>query len=155
MGGYVALFVAATRPGLLGPVTTLATKLAWTPESAGKEATQLDPDAIRLKVPRFAALLESRHGSAGWQPLCVATAGMMRDLGAHPVLDAAALGRISTPVKLMVGDRDPIVSIEETVAAYRALDQGQLAVLPGLGHPFERVPTPLLVREILSAPIAL
>jgi pimeloyl-ACP methyl ester carboxylesterase len=96
MGGYVALFVAATRPGLLGPVTTFATKLAWTPESAAKEATQLDPEAIRLKVPSSHSVGVEAWVS-GWQPLCVATAGMMRDLGAHPVLDTAALGRISAP----------------------------------------------------------
>jgi pimeloyl-ACP methyl ester carboxylesterase len=151
MGGYVALVVAATSPGLLGPVTTFATKLAWTPEAAGKESAQLDPETIHAKVPKFAALLESRHGSSGWRPLCVSTAALMRDLGAHPLLDATALARISTPVKLMVGDRDPVVTIDETVAAYRALANGQLAVLPGLGHPLERVPTQVLLREILSA----
>lgn len=151
MGGYVALVAAATRPGLLGPVTTFATKFDWTPEAAAKEAAQLDPETIGRKVPKFAALLESRHGPSGWGPLCVSTAALMRDLGAHPLLDAAALARISTPVKLMVGDRDPIVTIEETVAAYRALADGQLAVLPGLGHPLERAPTPVLLREMLPA----
>lgn len=151
MGGYVALFVASTRPGLLGPVTTLATKFDWTPESAAKETIQLDPDTIRRKVPKFAALLEARHGSNGWEPLCVSTAALMRGLGAHSLLDDGALGRITSPVKLMVGDRDPVVSIEETIAVYRALANGQLAVLPGVGHPLERVPTALLVREILSA----
>src|SRR5512134_553147 len=40
MGGYVALLLTATRPGLLGPVTTFATKFDWTAESAAREALQ-------------------------------------------------------------------------------------------------------------------
>lgn len=149
MGGYVALLVASTRPGLLGPITTFATKFDWTPESAAELTMQLDPDTIRRKAPAFAALLEARHGSAGWEPLVESTAALMRELGAHPVLDDAALGRISSPLKLMVGDRDSVASIEETVRAYRALPTGQLAVLPGVGHPLERVPAAVLMREML------
>ncbi len=149
MGGYVALLVASRRPGLLGPITTFATKFDWTPESAAKETMQLDPDTIRRKVPKFAALLEARHGNDGWAALCVATAALMQDLGAHPLLDKNALGRVAGPVKVMVGDRDPVVSIEETVAVYRALAQGQLMVLPGVGHPLERAPIDVLARELL------
>ena len=148
MGGYVALVAAAGYPGLLGSVTTLATKLAWTPETAAREVAQLDPDRMAAKVPTFAATLEWRHRGAGWRELCAALAGMLRDLGDHPPVDATLLASTTIPVKLMVGDRDATVSIEETVAAFRALPNGQLAVLPGIAHPLERVPVDLLLREM-------
>ena len=38
-----------------------------------------------------------------------------------------------------MGDRDTMVSIEETLDAYRALPAGELEVLPATPHPMERV----------------
>jgi pimeloyl-ACP methyl ester carboxylesterase len=61
MGGYVALYLAATSSARIARVATLATKLAWTPEVAARESAMLDPVVIRTKVPRFAAALEARH----------------------------------------------------------------------------------------------
>src|SRR5512139_749740 len=141
MGGYVALLIAATRPGILGRVTTLATKVAWSPEIASREAAQLDPEAIGARLPRFAATLDARHTGAGWRALCTALAGLLRRLGDAPLLDHDVLSRITIPVKLMVGDRDTMVTIEETVTAWRAVPGANLAVLPGVQHPLERVPS--------------
>src|SRR5262245_1434341 len=61
MGGYVALYLAATAPTRVRRVATLATKLAWTPEVAARESSLLDAATIRAKVPKFAAALEQRH----------------------------------------------------------------------------------------------
>jgi pimeloyl-ACP methyl ester carboxylesterase len=44
------------------------------------------------------------------------------------------LGRITAPTLILVGDRDHFCTVEEGVTAYRALNQGELAVLPGTGH---------------------
>lgn len=41
---------------------------------------------------------------------------------------------ITAPTLILVGDRDAYCSIEEGVAAYRQLQNGELAVVPGLGH---------------------
>jgi pimeloyl-ACP methyl ester carboxylesterase len=149
MGGYVALVIAATRPGLLGQVTTLATRFAWSPDVTAREMAQLDPDVIAAKVPRFATTLEARHVAAGWRQLCAATARLLQELGDAPLLNDAVFSRITIPVKVMVGDRDAMVSIEETVGAFRAIPAAQLAVLPGVPHPLERVPVPMIVRELL------
>ena len=89
-----------------------------------------------------------RFRGAGWRELCVALAGMLSDLGEHRRVDATSLASTPIPVKLVVGDRDTTVSIEETVAAFRALPNGELAVLPGIAHPLERVPVDLLLREM-------
>ena len=37
---------------------------------------------------------------------------------------------ITAPTLILVGDRDPFCSLDEGVAAYRALQDGELAVLP-------------------------
>ena len=59
MGGYVALYLAATAPDRVNRVASVATKLAWTPEIAARETAMLDAATIRAKVPKFAAVLAS------------------------------------------------------------------------------------------------
>ena len=51
MGGYVALYLAANHPERVGKIITLATKFAWTPESASREIRMLDPQKIAKKIP--------------------------------------------------------------------------------------------------------
>jgi pimeloyl-ACP methyl ester carboxylesterase len=140
MGGYVALHLAATHPELVGAVFTLGTKLAWSPETAEREVAQLDPAAIAARVPRFAQALAARHAAAGWERVLHETAGLLRELGARPPLGPETLARVACPVRLAVGDRDATVTLEETRDAMRRLPQGELEVLPGTPHPFERAP---------------
>ena len=145
MGGYVALDLAAESPDLVGRVATLGTKLAWTPEAAAKETTRLHAPTIRAKVPRFADLLEQRHARAGgWELMLERTSAFMTSLGTQPVIDDAVLGRITQAARLMVGDRDNVVSVDETRRGASAVLCGELAVLPNTPHPIEQVRLPLL-----------
>ena len=148
MGGYVALATARQRPDLVRAVVTLGTKLDWTPESAARETRFLDVAKIRAKVPYFAEELERRHTALGWEQVLERTAAMMTALGAAPVLTADALKEIACPVRLMVGDRDGTVSVEESFAASRAIQKGELEVLPGAAHPFEKVSLERIVRSV-------
>jgi pimeloyl-ACP methyl ester carboxylesterase len=150
MGGYAALKLAADDPTRVSHVITLGTKLAWDAEIAAREIAKLQPSKIRLKVPAFADEMERRHAplEGGWEAVMTRTAGMMADLGERPPIDAAAWSRIEQPVRLMVGDRDSVVTIEETVAASRSMARGGVAVLPGTPHPFEQVRVGLVAALI-------
>ncbi len=151
MGGYVALHLAAAAPDLVRAVGTLGTMLAWTPEAADRETRQLDPAAIRAKVPRFAGMLAARHGAERWEGLLARTARLLRALGDAPPVTRASLAGIACPVRLAVGDRDATVTLDETRDAVAALAHGELEVLPGTAHPFERAPldrVALGVREL-------
>ncbi|MEP6621463.1 MAG: alpha/beta fold hydrolase [bacterium] len=150
MGGYVALAFALEHPQRAGTVTTLGTKLAWTPDVAAKEASRCDPVTIRAKVPRFADALAARHeGAGGWEALMGRTAQLMRGLGEHPLLGDDALSRIESRVRLMVGDRDTTVSMDETLHASRSVKHGECAVLPGTPHPLEQVDLAVLGSLVL------
>ena len=154
MGGYVALHLAAESPELVTSVMTLGTKLAWTPEVAAREVSRLHPAIIRAKVPKFAEVLEQRHvGAGGFELVLAKTAALMTSLGDRPLVDATLFGRLAQPVRLMVGDRDSVVSIEETAAATRSIPRGELGVLPNTVHPIEQVRAPLLtamLRDFLA-----
>jgi len=139
MGGYVALYLAATSPDRVRRVATLATKLAWTPETAARECALLDAATIRAKVPKFAAALEARHTAAGWEALLTNTAELLRELGSRPRLTNEVLASIRQPARIAVGDRDGTVTIDECVSAVRQLPQGELEVFPRTPHPFEKV----------------
>ena len=154
MGGYVALHLAAESPELVTSVVTLGTKLAWSAETAARETSRLDPATIRTKVPKFAESLERRHaGAGGWELVLRKTAAFMTELGERPVVDATVMSRIQQRVRLMVGDRDTAVTVDETIAGARALPAGDVAVLPSTPHPIEQVRMPLLaslVRDFLG-----
>ena len=152
MGGYVALKLADEMPDRVAGVVTLGTKLAWSPEVAVRENAKLDAAKIRAKVPAFALDLEQRHRgvTGGWEAVLSRTVSLMTALGAKPVIDAAHLSRIQTPVRLMVGDRDAVVTIDETASASRDIHTGSFAVLPDTFHPVEQVRIPLLRSLILD-----
>jgi pimeloyl-ACP methyl ester carboxylesterase len=145
MGGYIALRLAAESPDLVSAVATLGTKFAWTPDVAARETSRLDPATIRAKVPTFADALERRHaGAGGWETVLARTAALMTELGRQPTVDNSVLSRVTQPTRLMVGDRDNVVTIDETATAARSLSSGELCVLPGTPHPLEQVRIPLL-----------
>jgi len=151
MGGYVALEAARHRPDLFRAVASLGTKFAWTPEAAAKEARFLDAATIRAKVPYFAEQLERRHTALGWEAVLTHTAAMMAALGNAPVLTPDALKEVGCPVRIMVGDRDGTVSVEESLAASRAVQRGELEVHPGTPHPFEKAPMDRIARTVMEA----
>lgn len=147
MGAYVALYLALKKPGMLGKIITLATKLDWNQDTAAREAGMLIPEKIQSKVPQFAAALKTRHGDQ-WIELLARTRDMMMQLGDAPLLDASGLSQIQTKVLMGVGDADIMVSIGETIAAQRVIPGAALYVLPQTTHPIEKLPLDLLLPII-------
>jgi pimeloyl-ACP methyl ester carboxylesterase len=138
MGGYVALYLASIHPSRIGKIFTLGTKLVWTPEGAAKEVRMLDADKILAKVPQYAASLQELHGET-WRDVLAKTSDMMLHLGNNPLLDEEVFRQIPHLVRVGLGDRDTMVTLDETVAAYRALPNAQLQVLPNTPHPIDKV----------------
>jgi pimeloyl-ACP methyl ester carboxylesterase len=147
MGGYVGLYLAKHHPERMAKLFTLATKLDWTIEGSQKEVSLLNPEIIKEKVPKFAAALEKQHGQ-NWKNLMNKTAEMMLELGKSPVIQKHYLSEITISALLAVGDKDGMVSIEETLQAYRQLPNGQFLVLPNTQHPIERVNQEELAHQL-------
>ena len=134
MGGYAALQLAAQSPGVAGSIMTLGTKFAWSPEFAKSESKMLDPDLIREKVPALADVLWERHGNK-WEQLCLATAEMMKQLGAGPEIEFA---RIESPVLITRGELDKMVTREESEGAADKLGNGRFYEFPNMPHQLEK-----------------
>jgi len=144
MGGYAALLLALHRPGLLERVCTLATKFQWNPESAAREAQMLQPEVMEQKVPVFAQALQVRHAPLDWKEVAAGTAALMKQLGNNPPLTDEALSTLRLPVELLLGAKDAMVTLDETLGACKAIPGATLGILPATPHPLEKVDVELL-----------
>jgi pimeloyl-ACP methyl ester carboxylesterase len=147
MGGYVALYLAAIGRLNATKIITLGTKLQWSPDSSRQEIKNLNPEKIREKVPAFASYLESLHGE-NWPRLLEQTAKMMQGMGENPPLTATNLPGIQIPVIAMRGEKDVMVSEEETLWAVNLLPNASYVAVPDWQHPIDRIPGSALVEEL-------
>lgn len=148
MGGYVALYLESMYPGTFQKVITLGTKYEWSEEIAAKEIKMLRPDVIEQKIPAFAQQLANRHGTMEWKNVLEKTAAMLLSLGKHPLLSPAVLQKITCPTFVLLGEKDNMVSLEETQNAAAALVNGQYELLPNTVHPIEQINVNTLARKI-------
>lgn len=139
LGGYVALWMAMHFPEKVERVFTHATKFDWSIETAAHEIKMLNPEKIEAKVPAFANSLKERHAPQDWKKLMHFTANFMEKLGANPALKKIDFEQIKQGTMLSVGDKDQMVSMEETLTTYKLLTNANIAVIPFTQHPIEKL----------------
>lgn len=150
MGGYAAMYLAKHHPEKVNKIFTLATKFEWSEEISAREVKMLDAAKIKEKVPQFAKELRSRHSPQNWETVLGKTSEMMINLGKKNELTFDDISTIECCIQIGIGDRDKMVSLEESIAAYRSLKNGELQVLPNTPHPLEQVDAERLNYEIKS-----
>lgn len=138
MGGYVALSLAVSEPGLLGGIITLGTKIDWNPEFTIQEVARLKPEVVQEKIPAFADTLKKRHGK-DWKIILQRTAFMMETLCGTRDAFLKQLLALDLPVRIGRGERDKIVSREECQLACQAIKNALYYELPDSGHQLEQV----------------
>jgi len=148
MGGYVAMYLAKQQPDLVQKVVTLATKFHWDEATAAREVQMLDAEKIEAKVPAFANALKERHAPNDWKEVLARTADMLQGLGKDNALKPEDYTGIQAPALLLLGDKDKMITLEETVSTYKALPNAQMGMLPATPHPIEQVDAGLLAYFI-------
>lgn len=148
MGGYVGMYLAKNSPEKVLKLITLATKFHWTPEIAAREIQMIQPEKIATKLPAFATTLKERHAPNDWNDVLNKTANMLEALGKHNTLQPDDYSHINIPCLLLVGDRDKMIGLAETLEVFNLLPQAQLGILPATPHPIEQVN-----QEVLTAMI--
>jgi pimeloyl-ACP methyl ester carboxylesterase len=139
MGGYVALYLEANHPESVGKIMTLGTKFNWNPEGAAKEVRMLSPSIIEEKVPRFAQHLSKIHAPNDWKSNMLKTADMMSMMGENPPLNQTLYSKVNSKVLLTLGEKDQMVTREETESVLRQLPNAKLLLFPDFEHPIEKV----------------
>jgi pimeloyl-ACP methyl ester carboxylesterase len=148
MGGYVAMWLAKHHPGKITGVITLATKFYWDEAVAAKEVKMLDAGTIREKLPAFANQLQQRHAPNDWQNVLDKTKELLLALGRNNTLQLPGYVSIETPCLLLLGDKDKMITREETEDVFKHLPRAQFEILPGTPHPIEQVDTALLAEWV-------
>jgi len=148
MGGYVALWLAHLHPQRVGKTITLGTKYDWSPQSAEKESSKLDPEKIQLKVPAFARILEHRHAPNDWKELLHKTKTMMLSLGNNPLLNKENLNLINHPTTILLGDQDDMADIDFSKQVAAWLPRGEFKLLEVTPHPIEKANLDKLITLI-------
>lgn len=144
MGGYVGMYMARHYADKIERVITLATKYLWDVAIAAKEVMMLNPDKIEMKLPMYAATLHKRHEPQDWKEVLNKTAEMMLTMGNNNTMSIDDFAMIDKPCLILMGDRDKMVTLDETINIYKAVPGAQLGILPGVPHPIEQVDTGML-----------
>ena len=139
MGGYVALKLAARNPEYFEKIITLGTKFHWTAEAAEKEVQYLNPDKIEVKLSAYAAMLEGLHGASSWKTVMQNTADMMLRLGSGEATSDAAFKQIQVLCCFCLGNKDQMVSREETERIKDMIPHAEFELLEDTVHPIDRV----------------
>ncbi len=147
MGGYVALNLARRSPEIIDKIITLGTKFNWSKEVVEKEVKLLDAEVMLTKVPAFAKSLELKHGEK-WKTLLLRTAQLMRGISANNYLNPESLINIKNKTLVGLGDKDQMVTLEETISVYRSLPKANMYILPNTKHPIEQLNSTLFVAVI-------
>lgn len=145
-GGIVALLVAIARPDLVRKVVLIGTNFRPSPECF-VEPAMLDAmaqDVADLSLFREMYEAVAPDGAGHWPVVAAKMIDMWRT---QPTLTTEDLARIEAPALIMVGD-DDMMTLEHTIALYRAIPGSQLAIVPGASHlvPLEK---PDVVNQLI------
>lgn len=148
-GAIVALLVALERPDLVHKLVLIAGVF----DRDGWEPGVLDPDA---EPPEFLARLYGEISPDGPDHYPVVVEKLARMHSEGPTVSLAELSRVRSRVLVMIGDDDE-VRAEHALALYRALPEGELAVIPGTSHGLlvekPTVCNSIIVDFLLSDPV--
>jgi pimeloyl-ACP methyl ester carboxylesterase len=124
-GAMVAILVALRRPDLIDTLVLI---------SGGfhHDGWILAPTAD-AELPQQIVEMYGQVSPDGVAHLPVVVAKVARSAAREPELTAADLSDITCRTLVMTGD-DDLVTLEHTLALYRSLPRGELAVVPGTSH---------------------
>lgn len=144
------MYLAKHHPALVNNIATLATKFEWSESIAAKEVKMLQPDVIEQKLPAFAETLKQRHAPQDWKQVLHTTAEMLLQMGKDNPLKPEDYHDIQHQILVMLGDKDKMVSLEETEAVAKALPNAAFKILNDTPHPIEQVNTTILAELLTS-----
>lgn len=144
-GGILALLIAMQRPDLLDRAVVIGANF----HKDGLHlpvAMSADPFDERFNEARERYASSTPDGADHWPVIFGKTHRMMLS---EPTLSTKQLAAISTPMLVMAGD-DDVIAHPHTVELFEAIQEGQLAVIPGTSHGVKKEKPEIVNRVILD-----
>lgn len=136
MGGAAALRFALEHPSRVDRLVCFRTGHRASSKQVRDELGLADPDRWRrMGMDTWLSRVhEPQGGPDAWTEVIQRAATLPeRDAGGHD-LDGEALAQLEAPTLIAVGDRDPIVPLDEAVEMYRTIPDADLWVIPRATH---------------------
>jgi pimeloyl-ACP methyl ester carboxylesterase len=157
-GGQIALELGMHYPDLMKCMVVGAAwyQFSQTYESLLKAIGFESPGAVNIErikqsLPHLAEMWRSWHspihGSDHWETLATQISTMWwTPLG----YTADDFQQIKAPTLILVGDRDPMVPVEEAVEMYRFIEGAELAIVPNSDHSLPQTRAQLFITTVLD-----
>lgn len=146
MGGYVALAHKSQMEfSPLSRIVTYGTKFDWSEASVAKMLVQLHPDNEALMEHLKKVFGDNAHR------LLASTTHMMSHLERLDGLTRFDLSDIDIPVELVWGEKEKVVTLEETNQAASFMSHAQVHILKDSRHEMERCQLKDLVNIIVGS----
>jgi pimeloyl-ACP methyl ester carboxylesterase len=143
-GAIVALFVAMERPDLVRRQVLIGGSFHYDGLMPGFDLGD-DPNAEDVAI--FKAMYEAvAVDPSHWPVFFAKTMKLWRE---QPTLTVDDVAKVSVPTLVLVGD-DDAMTLEHTAAMYEALQESELAVVPGTSHVLTLEKPDLVNRLILD-----
>jgi pimeloyl-ACP methyl ester carboxylesterase len=147
-GGIIGLLIAIARPDLLRKLVVIGTNFNMSGAVAEmKQAAEaMTPDSPEIAMFRELYEAASPDGPEHW-PVMFLKYMEMAMTGKDIPLEE--LSRIEAPTLVLAGD-DDMITLEHTIALFRAIPNSELAVVPGTSHTVLMEKPELINRLILD-----
>ncbi|MDB5082276.1 MAG: alpha/beta hydrolase fold protein [Chloroflexi bacterium] len=99
-------------------------------EAILKFVNDFTPELLREHMTALVADLDSKMPGQ-WEELWNQTRLMFRT---NPAYSLTQLGGITSPTLVLAGDRDFIISLDQTIDIYKAIPESELCILPATNH---------------------
>ncbi len=123
-GGIIALMIAIQRPDLVKSIIAIGANFHFKQMGSPIEPWEISDDYRLEHAERSPDAPES---------LDIKVSRMLAIWNSEPTLTEGDLANIQCPTLIMAGD-DEQMEIADTASLYLAIEQGQLAIIPGTSH---------------------
>jgi pimeloyl-ACP methyl ester carboxylesterase len=127
-GANVAMIAAMRRPDLVRKLVLVSGNFRYDGIVPGVLEGFAEEGVVRSLAPRYGEVSPD-----GEEHFPVVVEKLLRMAAEEPVLTEDDLGRITARTLVIAGD-DDAVTLEHTIALYRAIPDAELAIVPGTSH---------------------
>jgi pimeloyl-ACP methyl ester carboxylesterase len=133
LGGYLALDLASEKKIHPEKIITYGTKFHWTSEIVEGIKKKMDLERLKSKAPQYVQELEEKHGP-NFAAFINDSLALMLEVSNDP-LTAKQFMQVNCPVTLIIGDKDSLVSVEETKKVASLFTKAEYIVVEGAHTP--------------------